>query len=324
MSSPSSPSSYTAPRSLPFPPGSYTLLSIIDACDNTVLPSGPWSAVDCKHRRDVHTSASLAAKSSSTANANLDSALEDDDEEEVAVDPSSEFLVPFFLATPPSGSSGSAPSSAPASRRGSSTRASFTGFTPLPSLRSSSPTFSRPNADDFAPPPPPSAGSSRPIGFLRPAIVRALIEDNQRMLAMRQGPVWAFLPALELPQPPSRRASYSRSRPLSRRGSNAITPLTTTAPGTPGVGGGAPQQEILGSPKSGPGALRDALEGLSVDGAGGADLSGAGVYAVGFADWVNEEGEGARAEQMDRLVRGWKMEGRFLDQLGGQSLFLHF
>ena len=43
------------------------------------------------------------------------------------------------------------------------------------------------------------------------------------------------------------------------------------------------------------------------------------VYAVGFADWVNEEGKEARREHMDRLVRKWKMSGEFPEVLGGES-----
>lgn len=45
--------------------------------------------------------------------------------------------------------------------------------------------------------------------------------------------------------------------------------------------------------------------------------SGDGVYAVGFENWVNEEGTETRSEHMDRISRTWKMEKRFSDQLDG-------
>ncbi|KAM0746377.1 hypothetical protein T439DRAFT_294175 [Meredithblackwellia eburnea MCA 4105] len=40
-------------------------------------------------------------------------------------------------------------------------------------------------------------------------------------------------------------------------------------------------------------------------------------FAAGFEDWVVEEGEDAIREQMDRVVRGWKMAGLYSDALGG-------
>lgn len=42
-----------------------------------------------------------------------------------------------------------------------------------------------------------------------------------------------------------------------------------------------------------------------------------GTWAVGFEDWVNEEGASTRREHVDRVVRGWKMAGEFADALGG-------
>ncbi|GAA6008301.1 uncharacterized protein JCM10292_005524 [Rhodotorula paludigena] len=322
---------------LPLLPGTYTLLPLVDACDNVQLPPGPWSGHDCKRRWDEHvvrqsrTNSLRAglAEATEPAAAATESALADDDDEEDEGAPAAgpadfdqEFLVPFFVALPPPPPN---MPGTPARRRSSvganSTRASFSRMTPLPRLRSSSPTpsassFTRARAD------PSTAATAQPIGFLRPAVLRALIDDNRKLVAMNCKPVWAFQPPIHFP-PPVRRPSYGSSRPASRRGSrsasmsgaNGIAPLSSATPdgaATPAADPAAVAEGAL--------QLDDVLEGLKALSASGArgHVSGvAGPWAVGFEDWVNEEGAETRREHMDRLVRGWKHMGLFPECLGG-------
>ncbi|GAA5880408.1 hypothetical protein JCM8547_007895 [Rhodosporidiobolus lusitaniae] len=319
---------FDAPPTLPLPPGTYTLLPLVEQCDNAKIPQGPWTAADCKRRWEQHRAdekarrkASSASLSSPTqANGVESSALadEDDDEEEQTEEAGTsaafdrEFIAPFFLSLPPSASSSSAPGT-PARRSSSSqsSRPSFSRLTPLPTLPPSSPTSSPSHAVPLS-----SSSSSaavqfsQPIGFLRPSIVRALIEDNRKLVAMNIKPVWRFDPPIHFP-PPTRRPSYGSSRPASRRGSRSasVNPLSSASgPGTPsgenGQNGG------------GEGALKDVLEGLRNFSPSEVGASN-GSWAVAFEDWVNEEGLEARREHMDRIVRGWKMAGQFLEQLGG-------
>ncbi|GAA5895233.1 hypothetical protein JCM6882_006623 [Rhodosporidiobolus microsporus] len=324
---------FGAPPTLPLPSGTYTLLPLVEKCDNVELPVGPWGAADCRRRWEQHCADEKARKLNSGAvfagnnggngAGGESSALADEDDDEEEVDENSpaqfehEFLTPFFLSMPPS-----SPSSAPGTpvRRGSnasSSRPSFSRLTPLPSLRPSSPTSSAASHAATSRPIPPDA--SQPVGFLRPKIVRALIEDNRKLVQMNVRPVWRFDPPISFP-PPTRRPSYGSSRPGSRRGSrtvlNALSSTTgsvsNTAPGTPGE---TPAAATNGN-GSDAAAFKDVLEGLRNLAAGG-EGAGMGVYAVSFEEWVNEEGPAARREHMDRLVRGWKMGGQFLECLGG-------
>ncbi|GAA6024542.1 hypothetical protein JCM10207_008268 [Rhodosporidiobolus poonsookiae] len=301
----------TAPT-LPFPPGTYTLLPLVEKCDNLDLPSGPWSPIDWKLRWQKHCDDERARQKRANAvdlSAGDSSALADDDEDEDENAPSNfkhEFLAPFFLSFPtPS------PLSAPSTpaRRSSSvsgSRPSFSAFTPL------------------SPPVAPAAAAStasrappQPIGFLRPVVVRALIEDNRKLVQMNIRPVWRFDPPIAFP-PPARRPSYSSSRPGSRRGSRtALSALnagetnsaTPSEPGTPPNGG----TDGL--------ALESVLEGLRNLATGGKTTE-TGPWAVAFEDWVNEEGVDARREHIERVVRGWKMSGQFSECLGGALLSL--
>lgn len=77
----------------------------------------------------------------------------------------------------------------------------------------------------------------------------------------------------------------------------AKTPLT---PATPMEGMGV--EGVKG--------LREVLEKIQGE-------DGKGTWAVGLEDWLVEEGSGTIREHMDRVARGWKMEGLFADQLGG-------
>lgn len=293
-------------------------------CDNTTLPTGPWSAADCKRRLRDHPHPTQHTPKAGSTNEQGESALDDDDEEDeqpqpaTAADFDREFLVPFFVQLPPDAalatSAGGPSATGPPSRRSSSSRTSFSRLTPLPSLRSSSPT---PSPNPLAASSPLAAAATakpQPIGFLRPSIIRALAADNRKMVLMNCQPAFQFLPPLSLPPPPtaSRRQSYSRSRTGSRRGSTAATPLGQTE-GSPTPGGGQPASGAAADATSA-GGLERALEGLRVDGAPSGEE---GTYAVGFADWVNAEGADARGEHIDRVVRGWKQEGMFMDQLGG-------
>ncbi|KAK4047909.1 hypothetical protein OIV83_005092 [Microbotryomycetes sp. JL201] len=297
---------------MPFPAGHYTALPLVEACNNVKLPSGPFEAGDCKLRLQRHQHEQKWKSKMQGGNNNVatssaldSSALADDDsDDEHASDESSfdgEFLCPFFLDMPKhSAHENHSKSSNPPSRRPSSHRTSFSRMTPMPQLRSSSPTFSFPGM--YSPPEP--SKRAQPIGFLRPSIVRALIADNKKMVAMNCKPVWDTLPSIEYP-PPARRPSYSQSRPHSRRNSLSATPRTQ--PGTP-------SESVTGAPLSTePKSLRDALEKLNVS---DIDVEKQ-VYAVSFADWVNEEGQECRREHIDRVVRGWKMTGEFAELLDG-------
>lgn len=195
---PPSPSElYPPTRFLPFPPGTYTVLPLVQACDNLTLPTGPFSAAGCRQRWE----AKKGGRPSKISSAGLHgSALDDDDDDEEESTPTSfedEFLAPFFVAlpfdssTPPALAVSATPPST--SRRSSSSslngRPSFSRLTPMPSLRPSSPTPSSP-ADHLAKPAVDGEAASKkedkaqPIGFLRPAIVKALVEDTKAMVAM--------------------------------------------------------------------------------------------------------------------------------------------
>ncbi|KAM0789109.1 hypothetical protein ACM66B_003164 [Microbotryomycetes sp. NB124-2] len=315
MSEPSSPrsekQSYFPQRSMPFPAGHYTALPLVEACNNLKLPQGPFEASDCKlrwqrHQHEQKWKRKLASSSGNGQHSALDSsALDDSDDEQTTQDERSfddEFLCPFFVDMPKHSPNETLQqkSSNPPSRRPSSHRTSFSRMTPMPQLRSSSPTFSFPGM--YSPPEP--AKRAQPIGFLRPSIVRALIADNKKMVAMNCKPVWDTLPSIEYP-PPARRPSYSQSRPHSRRNSLSATPRTQ--PGTPSES--VTGATVTTEPKS----LRDALEKLNVS---DIDVEKQ-VYAVSFAEWVNDEGQDVRREHVDRVVRGWKMSGEFAELLDG-------
>ncbi|BGP47569.1 hypothetical protein JCM10450v2_003432 [Rhodotorula kratochvilovae] len=298
--------SFDAPPTLPLPAGTYTLLPLVDACDNVALPAGPWTGADCKKRWEAHLAREGAQLAEEDAAALGDSALEDDDEDDEAAEElkgeaafDREFLVPFFVALPPP------PPPTSARRRSSvsvSSRPSFSRLTPLPRLRSSSPTpstssFARARTDTS------SAATAQPIGFLRPSVLRGLIDDNRKLVAMNCKPVWAFQPPIAFP-PPQRRPSYSSSRPGSRRASmsagavnGAATPTASSSEGEFGV------------------AMDEVLEGLR--GLRASSAAETGPWAVGFEEWVNDEGADARREHVDRVVRGWKHAGLFSECLGG-------
>lgn len=361
-SSTSSPSNATTKRrTIPFPPGVYTFLPLVEACDNTVLPKGPWKVKDCKNRlsrfredereRRVDAVDSLNAQDHEVGS----SALEDEDDEEESRESKAAkgeaFLVPLFLRLPKDNTSiTSSLNSSPHSRRGSnsSRRPSFK-LTPLPSLRSSSPTPSHPFPSDSTLPtshhltPITSASnSSQPIGFLLPSIIQALIKDNQTMLSMNCRPVWSFLPSITIPTLPivqasgSRRSSYTLSRNGSRRGSTSVSGALSAS----GLGALTPSAEGTGTPSIGStventgSVLKDVLEGLKSAERNGMSLNGgndssdsSGIYACGFSDWVDEESENpaeVRREHLERIVLGWKMKGRFSSALGGKSSSFSF
>lgn len=362
-------------RSVPFPPGVFTFLPQVEACDNVELPTGPWQASDCQARWQQYRYNQQVKKDKKggVLSATFNSSALDDDEEDEDVDGegdgegegegdsaasanhNDEFLVPFFLALPKDPSTTVRPSfvsrrsSGASSHRSNGTsshRPSFSRLTPLPSLRPSSPTSSHPGS--FAAPSDPSCTTrAQPIGFLRPQIVKALIADNKKMVAIVSKcvalpfrirapsrltcsaspqnckPVWSFSPPVHFP-PPARRPSYSTSRPTSRRGSHSLTPMT---PGTPTD---IPAADGASSSAS----LKDALEGLRALNVNDPDVASQ-VYAVGFEDWINNhsagsngedrEGDGEdpkekRREHVDRVMRGWKMSGEFRDVLSGQFL----
>lgn len=302
---------------LPLPPGVYTLLPLVDAADNVSLPvQGPWDGVSCKKRwEEWAAKASVANRLMPEEHEPQDSALADDDEEEeeaTAAKPGAgkrkptkeeldaEFLTPFFLALPP------APPGTPARRRSSgaasATRPSFSRLTPL-DASSSRP--STPAAFASAPlQTPRSTLSSQPIGFLRPSLIRALIDDNLSLLRMNCKPVWAFQPPIHYPADQIEPPRTPRRRSSVRRDST----------GANGSRRPSMQEEFAGE---GGVKLQEVLDGLRRFEVGG--KSGPGPWAVAFEEWVNEEGAEVRKEHMDRVVRGWKAKGMFEECLGGAS-----
>ncbi|GAA6014451.1 hypothetical protein JCM11491_007058 [Sporobolomyces phaffii] len=315
---------FPAPPTLPFPPGTYTLLPLVERADNGDIPRGPWDATDLKKRWEQHvekeksrTQLTLNGSGSVPAADGIDSsAVEDSDNEDeeggetTAAQLDREFIVPFFVQLPEYSPPPAAAATATPRRRSSSTRsASFTPMTPIPSLRPSSPTSSHPA------PPVGSRSTSvlpQPVGFLRPPIVLALLEDNQKLINMNSRPVWKFLPRVSF-EKVERRPSYG-SRPGSRRHSiKSLTPKpevsspTTEEPSSySGQESSLPFSEVVKS-----------LRALELGRTNSAD--GLGIWAVGFEDWINESSEAfeLRNEHLDRIARGWKMSGQFLDQLAG-------
>lgn len=336
------------------PEGHYTLLPLVESCDNFVLPVGPWTVRDCKARRVRYQEEAIERKLKdlkieTNGNGRHGSAVDDEDDEVDDVDPrkktsahvaaapptktelDNEFLVPFFIDLPHDSSiTGSSsltsrirsPSINGLSRRSSSSSLTRPAFklTPLsPPLRPSSPSSAAPALPTLTNNDTPTT-KPQPIGFLRPSIVMALMEDNVRMVEMSCKPVWAFLPPQIIPQPKSaasRRPSGNwTSRPSSRRNSHALNSPATTGTATPEVGE-EHHTNGNGHGEMDRNRMRDVLEGMEAGGG-----NGSGVWAVGFEDHVNEEGIQSRREHLDRVVRGWKMSGMFPDQLGGQSSFL--
>lgn len=293
-------------RTLPFPSGTYTFLPLVEACDNFQIPRGPWTAKDCKSRREQYRTKELRNPQRHSDSIGGGSALDDEDDEEDPTSVAEEFLVPFFLSVPKDLNS-----NAPTRRTSSASGRPSFRLTPLQTLRPSSPTPSHP-----APPVPStstSTAASQPIGFLRPSILRALILDNQKMVSIHCKPLWAFQPPLSFPAAPtSRRSSHAGSRTASRRGSIAVANTLGSQSGTPIEDSGDAF------------AVKDIIEGLkSVRKNGGDFGTGGDTWAVGFEDWVEEEGmtHEVRTEHMDRVVRGWKMGGDFASALGGKCFF---
>lgn len=327
---------FPSPPTLPFPPGSYTLLPLVDKADNGEIPRGPWEATDLKKRWEQHVEKEKARhlahidSLSNPVESHLDSSAVDDDDEDVGGESASladrldrEFVVPFFVRLPDYSPPPPPSTSATPRRRSSSTRSSsFTPMTPIPSLRPSSPTSSHPTpqvssrADSSLPP-------SQPVGFLRPQIVLALLEDNQKLVDMNLQPVWKFLPPVSYDKK-ERRPSYG-SKPGSRR--HSIKSLTPK----PDVLGSNLTEEPLSS--STPSNARDdnslsfseivsSLRALEMgQQPNGSSSLAHGIWAVGFSDSINESGDAfeQRNEHLDRVSRGWKMSGQFMDQLAGRS-----
>lgn len=294
-------------RMVPLPPGEYTVLPIVEACDNCELPRGPWDARSLKQRLVAHQQKRItAAVTSSTIS---ESAVDDDEDDEEA---NEEFLTPFFLSLPVA-STASTTASRSLSRRSSSHRPSFS-FTPVNnshvSLRSSSPTPSHSSVP--ARTVDPKTASSAPIGFLRPQIVEALLLDNAKMVQMGVRPAWQFLPPVDVPAKAPPQMVRRRSSASSRRPSNNLG-MTASAASTPAHQSGANTPATASETL----AMKDVLADLKR-----MDVGTATPYAVAFADWVNEEGREARKEQMDRVARAWKMKGDYPDVLGGEQIIL--
>lgn len=107
------------------------------------------------------------------------SALDDDDDEEEEEPKSAEdeFLVPFFVDLPFLNTSTAPPASL--SRRSSSSASASARptFSPLTPLSNSA-------APEVADKEKSGKEKAQPIGFLRPEIVKGLVEDQRKMIAM--------------------------------------------------------------------------------------------------------------------------------------------
>ncbi|GAA5882494.1 hypothetical protein JCM3774_006131 [Rhodotorula dairenensis] len=296
---------------LALPPGVYTLLPLAERCDDFDLPTEQrWDEHACKRRWDEHAARRVTTAHQDSALADEDEDDDDDNSDEHAG--GDEFLTPLFVALPRQGSAVSTTTTQPTPTRrrssaASSQRPAFSAMTPV-----------TPSSPSQLPPPLAAAAaaavtdaarktlSSQPIGFLRPQIVRALIDDNRRLVSMNCRPVWAFSPPIAFPPPAKtperRRSSVARSR-------SASTKLTRTD-SFPATAAGVDDGNNNGL------KLDDVLRGLKAMSVSG-PASGAGPYAVAFEDWVNAEGPEARREHMDRIVRGWKAKGLFPECLGG-------
>lgn len=99
---------------------------------------------------------------------------------------------------------------------------------------------------------------TRPVGFLRPKVLQAMLDDNEAMTTKMKmaEPCWQV-----------------RTR------------------------------------------TNDAKEAVAADGLHN-------IESVAIAKWINDEGKETRSEHMDRLVRKWREQGLFSDELGGASALL--
>ena len=188
---PPSPSElYPPTRFLPFPSGTYTVLPLVQGCDNFTLPNGPWEAADCRMRFEMKKGPSVSSGNGLQGSA-LDDEDDDDEDDATPQNFDDEFLAPFFVSLPFDASAPPTSATPPSTSRRSSSSASLNGrpsfsrLTPMPSLRETSPTPSN-SADHLAKPA--ADGGKRekaqPIGYLRPAIVKALVDDQRKMIAM--------------------------------------------------------------------------------------------------------------------------------------------
>ncbi|KNE99706.1 hypothetical protein PSTG_06997 [Puccinia striiformis f. sp. tritici PST-78] len=173
-------------------------------------------------------------------------------EPETETEDGNERLVPFYIHLPDQHQHPVAVEPKPTPRKRLTTRRTSSTSKPLLSY------LTRSNSDDqldvhqqLTPDQPAwdqstqSRDSSQPIGFLRPIIIKALIDDNQNMLKINSRPCWKLsYPSVDQNECPS---------------------------------------------------------------------------MVSFEDWINqaEDRIETRAEHLDRLIRGWKENGLFLDQLSG-------
>jgi hypothetical protein len=183
-------------------------------------------------------------------------------------------------------------------------------MTPIPSLRPSSPTPSHPTLQPLNRK---SSIPSIPVGLLRPPILLALLEDNQKLVNMNLQPVWKFLPSVSY-EKKERRPSYG-SKPGSRRHSiKSLTPKPEV--GTPLTEEPVPLPDEQTIPYN---EIVQSLRSLELGRATPSDSRG--IWAAGFEDWINESQEAfeLRNEHLDRITRGWKMSNQFMDQLAGSS-----
>ncbi|GAA5944120.1 uncharacterized protein JCM15063_005322 [Sporobolomyces koalae] len=323
---------YGPPHTLPLPSGVYSLSHLIDKVDNGTIPKGPFEASDLRKRWQLHVEQQRTKSNPTTALSNLSleessAVIDDDDDDDVPPgNLDDEFIVPFFVATPEYLPPGPAPTTShdPARRRSSSTRSgSFTPMTPIPSLRPSSPTPSASHAQISHDRVAKTAGPAQPIGFLRPPIVLALLEDNQKLVDMNLEPVWKFLPNVSFKKTLERRPSYG-SRPGSRR--HSIKSLSSSS--KPNLERSNSNNSLsYDEPRDSTATFTsESIEFSDIQSKlrslgdrGGTLPTEYGVWAVGFEDWINDA-PGAfelRNEHLDRITRGWRMSKQFTDQLSG-------
>lgn len=253
-----------------------SLLPIVERCDNGSIPSGPFGPTEHLQRWEDHQRRPDAG----------------------------DFLIPFYLSAPSHlpGSITIKPHATPPPPARSRRTSSQVSYRKSPAVAPLSHYLPRSNSDDgladaFAAQAALLAranaiytseqrllDSSAPIGYLRPSVVKALLEDSERMVTIRSRPCW--------------RALY----PVEAVASAASSPKLTTA------------EQLGHETTQKPGeVVEDHDEGEDVM------EPACGPWCLAFEDWVNEEEDrvSVRGEHMDRILRNWKQAGLFPEMLGG-------
>lgn len=142
----------------------------------------------------------------------------------------------------------------------------------------------------------------QPIGFLRRRIVRQLQIDNDFTTSkLKMQPCWTLLRSSASSS--SLPASSSAPKQLSSSAENDKSGMVSEIPSPPRASSSGAKSSSSSS-----------LPGEDIDDNVEDDICG-----VCFSDWINEsdDAKDLRAEHIDRVVRAWKHQGLFLEELGG-------